>query len=289
MRAVRATVTTVVIVAATIAGVGSGAGPAGAGTPDDQHEVFLRAGPTSDTQTAPLQVLDRLRAGDLVDISLVGGVDNARGVVRQCTRMIDAISGCVNSYPVQFGDRGDARLLYRVTDPGSCGPQGTCVLVVGDIDDQRSAAAALVFGAPAPPQPTVSIVAGSGTVARHGETVQVEVGQLVPGARIGVAYCSPVCDDVDRGQADTAGRLTVAVVVGDACTSCGIAVIGTAHDTLVRVPLAAERQPGYDPQRLVVGLVVAGLLLVAAWRIVAAVDWRPPSEAATPELDAWEP
>ncbi|MBA3983423.1 MAG: hypothetical protein H0X61_07775 [Acidimicrobiia bacterium] len=54
------------------------------------------------------------------------------------------------------------------------------------------------------------------------------------------------------------------------------------------MPFAPPPQPGYDASRLTVGLLVGAALLVAAWRIVAAVDWSPPSEAATPDLDAAE-
>jgi hypothetical protein len=41
----------------------------------------------------------------------------------------------------------------------------------------------------------------------------------------------------------------------------------------------------YDVARLVAGLGLAALLLaVAAW-LVRTTDWRPPTEADTPELD----
>jgi hypothetical protein len=54
------------------------------------------------------------------------------------------------------------------------------------------------------------------------------------------------------------------------------------------VSFAPLLTPGYDARRLAIGLVVAAVLLAAAWRIVAAVDWRPPSEADTPDLDMAE-
>lgn len=284
MRAVRATI---VAVAAAVACLCGGAGTAGAGAPDGERQVALQAAPTGDARGAPVQVVDRLRAGDLLDVFVGSGVQNARGVVRQCTRTIDEFTGCVNSYPVQFGDGGNARFLYRLTDPGDCGPQGSCVLVVGDIDGERLAVATLVFGAPAPPPPAVAIVP-AGTTVRSGDTVQVEVARLVAGARVRVGYCDPICAGAETRRADAEGQLTASVVIGEDCDRCGIAVVGSAHDTLVRVPFAAGPQLGYDTQRLVLGLLVAAVLLAAAWRIIAAVDWRPPSEAATPELDAWE-
>ena len=78
------------------------------------------------------------------------------------------------------------------------------------------------------------------------------------------------------------------MVVGAPCDRCGIAVIGSAHDTLTPVPFAPPPRPDYDDRRLTLGLLVAAALLVAAWRIVATIDWRPPSEADTPDLDAVE-
>ena len=37
--------------------------------------------------------------------------------------------------------------------------------------------------------------------------------------------------------------------------------------------------------RLVAGLAVAAAALLAAWRTIVAVDWRPPSEAQVPDDD----
>jgi hypothetical protein len=63
-------------------------------------------------------------------------------------------------------------------------------------------------------------------------------------------------------------------------------VIGSTHDTLTPVPFAPPPRPDYDERRLTLGLLLAAALLATAWRIVAAIDWRPPSEADTPDLDA---
>jgi hypothetical protein len=49
--------------------------------------------------------------------------------------------------------------------------------------------------------------------------------------------------------------------------------------------IALVANVAYDASRLVAGLAIAALALgVAAW-IVRTTDWRPPSEAGTPELD----
>ena len=76
--------------------------------------------------------------------------------------------------------------------------------------------------------------------------------------------------------------------VGAPCDTCGVAVIGSAHDALTPVPFAPPERPDYDERRLMLGLAIAAALLVTAWRIVATIDWRPPSEADTPDLDAAE-
>ena len=99
---------------------------------------------------------------------------------------------------------------------------------------------------------------------------------------------SPECGRFTRAVADPQGRATTSVVIGPDCERCGIAVIGGSQASLTGVEFAPSPQPGYETRRLTIGLLVAAALLVVAWRIVASVDWRPPSEAATPDLDAVE-
>ena len=77
-------------------------------------------------------------------------------------------------------------------------------------------------------------------------------------------------------------------MVGSPCDGCGVAVIAGAYDTLTPVAIAPPPLPGYDARRLAIGLAVAAALLATAWRIIAAIDWRPPSEADTPDLDMAE-
>ena len=72
------------------------------------------------------------------------------------------------------------------------------------------------------------------------------------------------------------------------CDGCGVAVIGNAHDTLTPVPFAPASRPDYDARQLMLGLTIAAGFLVAAWRIATTIDWRPPSEADTPDLDLAE-
>ena len=232
----------------------------------------------------PTPVLDQLAAGDVLDVSVVDGTDGANGAVRQCVRTLGGVTGCTNRYPVQFDDRGHARFQYQLTDPGDCGPGGSCVLVVDDRDGERRALAVLVFGAQAPPPPTVTI--SPAELVEEGDQVRVDITGLQPESAVRIGYCDPECTRSTRIMADMTGRASTTVVVGAPCDRCGVAVIGSTHDTLTPVPFAPPERPDYDERRLTLGLLLAAALLATAWRIVAAIDWRPPSEADTPDLDA---
>jgi hypothetical protein len=234
----------------------------------------------------PTPIVDQLAADDVLDVSVVGGTDGANGAVRQCKRSFSGVNGCTNRYPVQFNDRGRARFQYQLDDPGGCGPAGSCVLVVNDFDGERRALVGLVFGAPAPPPPLVTISPAG--LIEAGDQVRVEVEGLQPESAVRIGYCNPNCTRSTRVVVNAAGSATVSVPVGEPCDTCGIAVIGSAHDVLTPVPFAPPERPDYDERRLVLGLAIAAGLLLTAWRIVATIDWRPPSEADTPDLDAAE-
>lgn len=248
--------------------------------------VHLAAMARDEQSVVPTPVLDRLTGGDVLDISLVDGPAGAKGMVRQCVRAFRGTTGCTNRYPVQFGDRGDARFQYQLTDPGDCGPGGSCVLVVDDLDGERRALAVLVFGGPAPPPPVVTI--SPTELIEEGDEVRVDIAGLQPDSAVQVGYCEPECTTPTRVVANALGQATSTVIVGAPCGRCGVAVIGSGHDTLTAVPFVPPPRADYDARRLTLGLIVAAGLLVAAWRIVATIDWRPPSEADTPDLDLTE-
>ena len=264
------------------------AGLAGASDDDGRGAAVVEtvAVARDDHSVVPTPVLDRLMGGDVLDVSVIDGTDGANGAVRQCTRTLGGVTGCTNRYPVQFDDRGHARFQYELTDPGDCGPGGSCVLVVDDLDGQRQALAVLVFGAPAPPPPAVTI--SPAELVEEGDRVGVDIAGLQPYSIVRIGYCNPECASATLVVADSRGHANSTVVVGAPCGTCGIAVIGSAHDTLAPVPFAPALQPSYHPRRLAIGLLLAAALLAAAWRISAAIDWRPPSEADTPDLDAAE-
>ena len=273
MSAVRATL-------AVLAALG-GMGPAD----DDGGDVVVEMA-RDEQSVGPTPVLDHLTGGDVLDITVVDGTAGSKGAVRQCVRTFGGVGGCTNQYPVQFGDRGDARFQYQLTDPGDCGPGGSCVLVVDDLNGERRALAVLVFGGPAPPPPIVTI--SPTELVEEGDDLLVDIAGLQPGSVVQVGYCDPECATPTRVVADVRGQATSIVTVGAPCGRCGVAVIGSAHDTLTAVTFAPPPRADYDARRLMPGLLVAGGLLVAAWRIVFTIDWRPPSEADTPDLDLAE-
>jgi len=270
---------------AVLAAIG-GPGPAGGDDGDELVVVRLAAVAGDEQSVVPTPVLDRLAGGDVLDVSVVDGIDGAEGMVRQCVRTVAGVTGCTNRFPVQFGDRGDARFQYQLTDPGDCGPAGSCVLVVDDLDRERRALAVLVFGGPAPPPPVVTI--SPAELVEEGDEVRVDISGLQPDSAVQVAYCDPECATPTRVVADELGQATSTVVVGTPCGRCGVVVIGSAHDTMTPLPFAPPPRADYDARRLTLGLLLAAALLTAAWRITATIDWRPPSEADTPDLDAAE-
>lgn len=250
----------------------------------EAREVRLRIRPTTDLST-PAPVLDRLEDGDVLRVFVDGGLSGASGAVHQCIRTADRFSACSNGFQVQFGHDGSAAFQYQIEDPGICGVTGSCALVVDDADG-GVAYALMVFGASAPTPPDVAL-SPVGPYSQ-GETVQVAVASLVPGAAMSVAFCDPRCGMFSNAVAGADGTATASVIIGSRCDDCGIAVISGAREVLVDVKFSALPTPRYSPTRLVIGLSIAAALLLAAWWLIATVDWRPPSEAATPELDRVE-
>lgn len=259
---------------------------AGANDRDDPVAVELVAVTPEDQGAGASPVLDVLDDGVVLDVSVIDGVEGAQGSVRQCDRTLRGFSACTNRYPVSFDDRGRARFQYQLEDPGNCGPDGSCALVVDDRDGQRQASAVLIFGAPAPPPPTIEITPTE--LLEEGDRVRVDITGLPPNAVVRVGYCNPECAAATRIVADSSGRVSSTVVAGAPCDECGIAVIAGPHETLTHLSFAPQPMPGYNVRRLAIGLVVAAALLAMAWRVVTVVDWRPPSEADAPDLDMAE-
>lgn len=141
-----------------------------------------------------------------------------------------------------------------------------------------------------------------------GEDVRVTVGGVEPGARLAVVRCAPPGVPVSEHRDEPApvvvagpdGRATAIVelaarpvgAAGHPCrrgSRCGLAAVGEGG--LLRTPvatLAFAGGPGasYDGAREVAGLAAAALLLAMAAWLVRRTDWREPTEASTPALDA---
>jgi len=75
------------------------------------------------------------------------------------------------------------------------------------------------------------------------------------------------------------------VTVADRCDDCGVTVITGASRRILPVEFVPLPVPRYDPSRVAGGAIAAVALLLVAWRLVASTNWRPPAEAAVPDVD----
>jgi hypothetical protein len=251
--------------------------------PDDRRDVRLQAAPATDLAVdAP--VIDRLDDGELLVVRVTDGVGGASGQVRQCRLTVDGFGGCTNGFPVQFDGDGTATFQYQVFELDGCDGSGAaCALVVGDQDGMRRAHAVTIFGASAPPAPEVTLTPPG--PYPPGARVRVDVSSLPPGAVTRVAFCAEECGAETRVVAGDDGTATATIALGARCGDCAVVVVGGASSQRVGVQFIPPPAPGYDVVRLLVGLSLAAVFLLVAWRIVGGVDWRPPSEADAPELD----
>jgi hypothetical protein len=251
--------------------------------PDDRREVRMQAAPAGEV-TVDAPVIDRLDDGELLVVRVTDGVGGAPGHVRQCLLTVDGFGRCANVFPIQFDDDGAATFQYQVFDLDGCGGTGgACAIVVADEDTTRIAHAVTVFGASAPPAPAVTLTPPGPYSA--GARVSVEVSSLPAGAVARIAFCAEECGVETRVVAGDDGTATATIAVGERCGDCGVVVVSGATSQRVDVQFVALPSPDYHAARVVVGLALAAVFLVVAWRIVRGVDWRPPSEADTPELD----
>lgn len=260
----------------------------------DQAEPALRRpdielGFRSDGIPAPPPVLDGLRDGDAPLVVVRGLLANAWGSVRQCT---DDRRTCAPGIPVRTDDGGEAIVVVPVADAvggTSCAPR--CVLVFHV--DEVGPTVELLFGATAPPPPSVRIQPAA---ARPGDIVEVTVAGLEPMAEASITQCALAVDPshscggratVVPVVADRDGTATVdyEVVAGDlgapggaSCRRgewCGITVV---DGTTVLAEPAELRFLGsagveHDDTRLAVGLTAAVLLAALATWLARTTDW----------------
>jgi len=261
----------------------------------------------------PPEIVDRLPARAVLLVEATGFQSGSTGVIEQCSA-----AGCGNAFPVLFGDTGGARLQYLVTDEfetsfssstRSTGRPSDPPCIVRVSSAGSVAMLATVFGGAAPPPRAVTIAAPTRGFD-DGDAVLISVRGFTPGERVQAMLCAaPAASGTARCGtpgpvapfsigADGNGSAALVVrrgAVGServACgreTTCGIVVVSAGSflpGVAVPIEFAAGPAASYDATRVLTGLAIAALLLALATFLVRTTDWRKPSEADTPELDA---
>ena len=255
----------------------------------DKDEMVLLAASEPSAPPSRVRVIDHLGDRDVLRIHVTALPPETASQVRQCRRTAEGFSACRNNFPVEVADDGSATFQYQLSGGrGGCGPDDACAVVVGPGGGVR-AFAYTVFGAPAPAPARLQIEPAG--PYHEGRRVEVTTSGLPAGSAGAIAFCSPRCNQVTplRASADGVGRATVTLRPRCDGWSCSVALVGAgAHDTMVPVRFVPAPVPDHDTKRIVAGLSGAGAALLLAWFVARRTDWDPPSEAATPELDAAE-
>jgi hypothetical protein len=246
--------------------------PQGIDGPAAAFDATIRIAPV-DALRLPVVVGD-LAAGDVVEVHGDGFPADAEGVVAQCENSRD--HRCDNIASVRSDNAGRVRTAYRL------GPESSGGALVVEIDFAR-AAATLVFGAAEIDPPPLLQISGRSLVVSRG----------APRASLVVAHCAvdaAVVGDCDTGASlvlDAAGSGRVDVDRPDRGARL---ILLDAQGAVAAGPVLVAERPSppvhIDSGRLVVGLGLALLLVLAAALLVRTTDWRVPAEAATPALDA---
>jgi hypothetical protein len=236
---------------------------------------------TIDGSASPLHAFPvvAVHAGDVLDVRGHGFTGATTGVIAQCLRA-DA-RRCRNLVTVTTGQDGTLRSPYRVEGAAS----GAVLVVEVDLD---RAAARLDFRADG--------------VARAGATLHAAGGRVTirgvpPGEPVTLLGCPRGITSVDGcatiARPVAAADGTASVDLEDAYITSGtqLALVDAARAVVAGpLDLAARPRPRPDvtlaPGRVVSGLALAVLLIGVAVRLIRSTDWRAPTEAATPYLDA---
>ena len=118
------------------------------------------------------------------------------------------------------------------------------------------------------------------------DVVEVAVGPSPAGTRSDVAFCDDTCGDAIQVTAGADGMASARMEIGDRCVGCGVRVRTGPAQSIQAVRFSRPPDAHYDGWRVTAGLTIALALAITAWLLIRRTDWRPPSEAATPELDA---
>ncbi len=261
-----------------------------AATRADKDEL-LRL-PASDPSTPPasVPVVAHLEDRDVLRIRAEGFEPSSVIQVRQCRRTVDGFTGCWNHFPVEVGGNGAVTFQYQLFAEGKnrCGPDDACAVLVG-LDAGDLASASTVFGAGAP-DPARLRIKPVGPY-EEGVRVVVTVSGLPAGSSAGIGLCSRTCGRTRPVLAGEDGVTRATVTMRPRCDGqpCAVALIGAgARDATLPVRFAAAPVPEHDARRIGLALSGAGAALLLAWFLARRTDWEPPSEAATPGLDAAE-
>lgn len=239
-----------------------------------------------------------LRDGSVVLLELSGFTPDTTGTVEQCVYRDGGLTSCGNSFGVRFDATGTARAQYQVSvapTVSSCsGYVRPCMIAIDDHHGRRAVGAS-IFGHPLPDPGVVTVTPAIGL--RRGERVRVEVSQYPPGAEVYLARCTPsgawaplACTRLDTDETMTVGAdgsaQSVVEVTGSASWLAVLSEDVWPRAAVVRLTFREPTGPSLATRQTVVALAVSvALLAIAAW-LWLRTDWRPPSEAATAELDA---
>ena len=261
-------------------------------------------------------VVDELVDGTVLRVVALGFGPRSSGQIEQCAITAGRLRSCGNSFPVVFDENGNARFQYLVTAtfpltgssaPVECSaPTLTCAVRL--VSGSRSAVAGTVFGV-AFPRGVVTI-SPEPTELEDGSVLTVWARGLAPDTIARVAVCAaPASSGRERCGApgpharlrvDSEGRGSARLAirgtrVGDhevECNQdveCGVSVTSATGTPLVPVVgISFSRGPGasYQGSRLAFGLAAAAVLVLFALYLLRTTDWRKPTEADTPALDA---
>jgi hypothetical protein len=279
------------------------------------REVLVLA-PADAAFPAPT-VLDQLDPRVVLRVDAFGFEPDRRGSVRQCVRGVSGRERCGNRFPVLFDENGHARFQYlagdHFLDPGSVAPtcmraESSCVVRLSD--GTTSVAVHTVFGGSAPE--ARAMVTPAPDAVDPGDRLRVALSGFRPGTTVRVALCAAPAVSGTRRCGGSGAETRVAIgpdgsgragirlgepVVGSDGVRCGrhtrcalVVQAGGGAVAFAPVEVSYASGPGasYDRARLALGVVLLLLLLGAVVVLFRTTDWRKPSEAETPEMDAAE-
>lgn len=251
---------------------------------DEPVPVEVRAG----TSPFAMSAASGLAEHPLIRLVAEGFAADTTGTIRQCDM---ARRHCTNELPVRFDQHGEADVLYLFRSE-VCGAE-RCLLEV--LDGQTSGFVETVPGPSAAPalelrvDPTRSIRAGQRLVLTvpgppAGARGDLEA-QLCPASLDPLTRCTRLAD-VSSGRAET--TLTPGDVARCQADGCRVALFvddQPVRSRTVLLDVVRGSAVDYDRRRVAAGTAAALVLLALAAALVRRTDWRPPSQAASAELD----